>query len=176
MSELAYFDRAYIDDVWVSHPTLESLVGYIGPYFTPEMAGAYEKWDRKFFTARMEESEESLEYLAKHPLGERLKRKRDLHYAIGEVWKSEYGSYRACVDALYSLDMPFLGFADFQKAKAVFTEVECDRVGTRCDAVPLEQRHAAIGRCRLFPDWREGDEVARDDRTEELGRKAALPE
>lgn len=172
--EHAYFDRGYIDEVWDNHPTLDAFGEYTAPYFTPAMAEEYSVWDKKFFTSRMEESEESLEYLANHPMGDQLKKKRDLHFVYGTAWKSDYGEYRACVESMYSIDKPFLTFADFQYTMATYTEVECDRVGLKCDAVSDEVRYAEIGRCRFFPDWRIPEEVLRDERIEEQGRRAVL--
>ena len=148
----------------------------MSPYFTPEILVAVNTWSDKFYGFTAKESDESLEYLAEHPLGEKMMRTRDLQYLVHGFWKAEYVSFTRCAEGAFMHRAPSLTFAQFQEAKAIYSEVQCDRVGPRCDELPEAERHAKIGQCRFFPDWRNPEQVARSEHVDRDAVPAVLPD
>lgn len=174
--EHTYFDRGYIDEIWETFPTGDSVAEYMSTYFTQEALEAYRVWDDKFQSQRDKLGEKSLQYLNRHELGKTIKRMRDLDRMVHHIWQTQYDEYGKCVRLSLKEDIPFLSFADFQRAKAKFARVSCDEMSRKCADLPKLTRYARIGRCRFFPDWRSHEETLTDENAAKRGRALAIRE
>ena len=149
-----FFNRDYVNSVWDNYSIPESFSKYHKKRNAPKIKEAYVKWHYKFKSTYKKKTQESLDYLAKQPLGEDIKKLHDINTAY-KTWLQDFDVYALCVEWQYETKQPFLAFKDFQKAKAKYGNVNCrGEVERKCSETLNNGIWYDIDQCRVFPDWR----------------------
>ena len=149
-----FFNRDYVNSVWDNYSIPESFSKYHKKRNAPKIKEAYVKWHYKFKSAYKKKTQESLDYLAKQPLGEDIKKLHDINTAY-KTWLQDFEVYALCVEWQYETKQPFLAFKDFQKMKAKYGNVNCrGKVERKCSETLNNGIWYDIDQCRIFPDWR----------------------
>ena len=153
--EKRFFDRNYANSMWEDYLTPKSFTKHFKKYYTPEIREAYNKWDKdlKIHFFHSITTQKSLDYLAQQPLGEEIKKLKDI-WSVYNTWGGEFRSYARCVEKQYRSNQPFIIFEDFQKAKAIYVDVKCNSVGIKCSEYTSDGRYEDVHHCKFFPDWR----------------------
>ena len=178
--EKRFFDENDANSIWENYSTPETFTKYFKKYYTPEIREAYNKWDKdlKIHFFHSITTQKSLDYLAQQPLGEEIKKLKDI-WSVYNTWGDEFRTYARCVETQYRSNQPFIIFEDFQKAKAIYVNVKCNSVGIKCSEYTSEGRYEDVHHCKFFPDWRYKEDtpwVERYATYEKNGIRAVLPD